>query len=302
MMDKKEKIIIIGGPTCIGKSDYAVEVALRCNGEIIGADSVQVYKYLNIGSGKITTEEMKGVTHYLIDLKDPTEPFTVVDFMNEIKPIISDVISRGKIPIIVGGTGFYINALLHGYNCGHAGPNDKIREKLRSAEHFYGEGYLYDMLKKIEPDTLVRQNDLPRITRRLELYFSPYADEEEIIPQSSDVYDALLVVMDADREKLDLKAEKRISMMMDMGFLDEVKSLEKYAECRCMASVGYAEALLGLSCGMTRAEITEHMKQSYHAIIKKQQSFFRWLRWDNRVNVYNWDYTNSNKEITEFLK
>ncbi len=114
MIENKEKIIAIAGPTCVGKSDYAVDIALRYNGEIVGADSVQIYKYLDIGSGKITKEEMRGVPHYLIGIKEPDEPFTVVDFLSEAKPIISDIISRGKLPVVVGGTGFYINALLHG--------------------------------------------------------------------------------------------------------------------------------------------------------------------------------------------
>ena len=115
MTNNKEKIIVIGGPTCIGKSDYAVELALKYNGEVVGADSVQVYKYFDIGSGKITEFEMKGVPHHLISIKDPRESFTVVDFLDEAKRTITDIIQRNKLPIIVGGTGFYINSLLHTY-------------------------------------------------------------------------------------------------------------------------------------------------------------------------------------------
>ena len=300
MTNNKEKIIVIGGPTCIGKSDYAVELALKYNGEVVGADSVQVYKYFDIGSGKITEFEMKGVPHHLISIKDPRESFTVVDFLDEAKRTITDIIQRNKLPIIVGGTGFYINSLLHNYNCGPSEPNEFIRERLKNAEKFFGDGYLYDKLKIIEPDTIIKPNDMQRITRRLELYFED-TNFDDFQMQSVEAYDALFIVMDADRDKLDQVAERRIMKMLSNGLRDEVERLEKFADCRCMASVGYAELFVGKRLGYSDEQIIEHIKQSYHTLIKKQQTFFRWLKWNNRVDVYNWDYSESNKAVEEFL-
>ncbi len=298
MNSHKEKIVVIGGPTCIGKSDYAVELALKHNGEIIGADSVQIYKYLDIGSGKITKEEMRGIPHYLINIKEPDESFTVVDFMTEAKPIITDIISRGKLPILVGGTGFYINALLHGYDCGHVGPDANMREELIEAEKRHGTGYLYLRLKELEPNTPVRENDMPRITRRLELLLSP-GDMPAPDPDR-EAYDALLVVMDADREAIDAKAAKRISKMIDGGFLREVAGLERYFGCRALGSVGYAEAVCGLKNGLTREEIEADMRHGYHALIKKQQTFFKWIKWRKKAFVTNWNYESANNAVKEF--
>ena len=164
----KERIIVIGGPTCVGKSDYAVKVALEIGGEVINADSVQIYKGLDIGSGKLTQEEMRGVPHHLMDIVDPSDDsYTVALYIRQAKSTITDIISRGKWPIIVGGTGFYINALLHGYNCGNAGPNHELRRRLEGLEKKYGTGYLFDMLCEIEKDTQIHENDKVRIIRRL---------------------------------------------------------------------------------------------------------------------------------------
>lgn len=146
------KLIIIVGPTGVGKSDYGVDVALNHNGEIINADSVQIYKGLDIGSGKIKKEEMKGVPHHLLSLIDPSEQFTVVDFSNKAKECIKDIQSRGKLPIVVGGTGFYVNALLHDYDCGDAGPDYELRDRLRKLEEENGEGYLAELLYSLKPD------------------------------------------------------------------------------------------------------------------------------------------------------
>ena len=297
-----EKIIVIGGPTCIGKSDYGVELALKYHGEIISADSVQIYRGLNIGSGKLTAEEMRGVPHYMIDVVDPEDSFTVVDFTTRARALITDIISRGKLPIVVGGTGFYINALLHGYKCGKAAPNKELRENLRRLEAENYKGYLYDMLLRFNPHTKVKPNDMQRIERQLEIYLSPDAKTSNDEPESIDMYDALLIVMNADRKKLDELAAKRIKKMFDAGLVDEVRGLASKSKYACMSSVGYKDVLLGLSCGMTREETEECMRSSYHGLIKKQQTFFRWIKWDNKVIAYDGDLTEANIAVKNFLK
>ena len=296
----KEKILVICGPTCVGKSDFAVDAAKKYDGEIIGVGSVQVYKLLDIGSGKITREEMRGVPHYLIDVKMPDESFSVVDFLNEAKPLITDIISRGKLPIIVGGTGFYINALLHGYKCGGSAPDKPLRIKLKKTEVLLGDGALYDALSRTEPELKSERADLFRTVRRFERAMTPpygeYIDVDE-----DEEYDALLVVMDADRAKLEEKAAARIEKMFAAGLLDEVRSLKMYHKFRCMQSVGYKSVLLGLSNDMSDDEIKTNMRQEYHDLIKKQQTFFRWIKWSNKYVLYNWDYAGAEKAIKEFI-
>lgn len=298
----KERIIVIGGPTCIGKSDYAVELATKLDGEIISADSIQIYRGLDIGSGKITKQEMRGVPHHMIDIVDPEDPFTVVDFTTRAGELIRDIILRGKMPIIVGGTGFYINALLHGYKCGKAKPNPVLRQHLRDLEAKNGKGYLYDMLLRVNPHTKVKANDMPRIERQLEIHLSADDDNDDDEPDSTDLYDALLIIMNADRSKLDALAAKRISKMFDLGLVEEVKKLRPKSKYACMSSVGYKDVLVGLSCGMPREEMEESMRSSYHALIKKQQTFFRWIKWENKVVIYDGDDREANAAIEEFLR
>lgn len=296
----KERIIVIGGPTCVGKSAYAVKLAKKYNGEIISADSVQIYQGLDIGSGKITKEEMCGIPHYMLDIIDPLTSFTVVDFVERAAEYISDIISRGKLPIVVGGTGFYINALLNGYSCGASGPNYEFRERMHVLQELKGDGYLVEALKALEPETQLSDSDTPRIERQLEILLSPDCEESES-STCYEAYDALLIIMDADRNLLDALAEKRINYMLDNGLIEEVRRMKKFWKFSCMSTVGYKEVITGLECGMDKEEIAELMQTSYHGLIKKQQTFFNWLRWGNKIYAYNGEMKNVNKAVKEFL-
>lgn len=299
----KERVIVIGGPTCVGKSEYAVDVALKYGGEVVSADSVQIYRGLDIGSGKITTEEMRGVPHHMLDIVDPSENnFSVAMYIERAKHTITDIIQRGKLPIIVGGTGFYINALLHGYNCGGSGPNYKLRRRLQALQAKHKNNYLYDKLVKITPWTTVHENDLVRIIRQLELLLSPHCDRDDSTAVYCDAYDAVLVIMDADREKLDERAARRIEGMFAAGLMKEVEGLRDYFENRCMDSVGYREVADGITYGRSEDKIKEDMKISYHRLIKKQQTFFRWLQWKNKVSLYNWERTTADECIDKFVR
>lgn len=299
----KERVIVIGGPTCVGKSEYAVDVALKYGGEVVSADSVQIYRGLDIGSGKITTEEMRGVPHHMLDIVDPSENnFSVAMYIERAKRTITDIIQRGKLPIIVGGTGFYINALLHGYNCGGSGPNYKLRRRLQALQAKHKKSYLYDKLVKITPWTTVHENDLVRIIRQLELLLSPQCDSDDSTAVYYDAYDAVLVIMDADREKLDERAARRIDGMFAAGLMKEVEGLSDYFENRCMDSVGYREVADGITYGRSEDKIKEDMKIAYHRLIKKQQTFFRWLQWKNKVSLYNWERTTADACIDKFVR
>ena len=175
-----------------------------------------------------------------------------------------------------------------------------MRKRFSELENEYGRGYLYSLLKEREPDTLIRPNDMPRIIRRLELLTSP-GNIPKPDPER-EAYNALLVIMDAERESLDAKAAVRIGRILDSGFLGEVAGLEKYFGCRALGSVGYAEAVRGLTNGASRKEIETDMRHGYHALIKKQQTFFRWIKWGNKTFVNNWNYESANKVIKEFYE
>ena len=299
----KERIIVIAGPTGVGKSDYGVYLAKKYNGEVISADSVQFYEGFDIGSGKLTNEEMQGIPHHMLNIADPREHFTVIRFLELAKPIISDIIRRGKIPFVVGGTGFYINALLHGYNCGNTGPDLCLREKLDKLHQLKGRGYLYDYLKIIEPTTRIDPNDIVRIIRRLEMLLSPLFDKDNA-PDYADIYDALLIILDADRGKLDEFAEKRIRGMIESGFEEEVRHMRKFYETRVFNSVGYREMkhYLCNQGDISMKETIVEMKKSYHALIKKQQTFFRWIKWENKVYSIDGDKNTANNAVKRFLE
>lgn len=297
----KERIIVVAGPTGIGKSAYGVEIAKKYNGEVVSADSVQIYRRLDIGSGKVTEAEMQGIPHHLLDIAEPYEQFTVVDFIDNARSTITDIIARGKLPIVVGGTGFYINALLHGYNCGSSGPDEALRERLKELEDKNGQGYLHNMLEAIDPSTGIMKNDTVRTVRSLELLLKPKYDADSA-PDYADMYDALLIVLDADRARLDELAEKRIRSMIDSGLVDEVKGLKRFYETRVLNSVGYREIKYYIknTDTVTLEDTIEEMKQSYHALIKKQQTFFRWIKWDNKVISFNGDKSAANAAIKKF--
>ena len=297
----KERIIVIAGPTGVGKSAYGVEIAKKYNGEVISADSVQIYKGLDVGSGKISQDEMHGVPHHMLDIAEPYEYFTVVQYIDTARTIIADIIHRGKVPIIVGGTGFYINALLHGYSCGNAGPDLKLRERLNELGNSGVD--LHEKLLEIDPTSGIMKNDIFRVTRQLELLLSPTYDNDEN-SDYADMYDALLIILDADRAKLDEYAEKRIRQMISAGFIDEVRGLKRYFGMKPLDTVGYKEMRYYVQNedSITIEETISDMKLSYHGLIKKQQTFLRWIKWDNKVVAMNSDRKSANAAIKKFLE
>lgn len=297
----KKKIIVIGGPTCVGKSGYAVELARKYNGEIISADSVQIYKCLNIGSGKITKEEMKGIPHHMLDIIGPLDSFTVIDFVEQADKLIDEITSRGKLPIIVGGTGFYIDMLLNGYTAEEVEPNYELRERMHILEELNGKGYLRSFVRALDPNSKLDSADMPRLERQLEIHLSPTADEEEDGP-IKEKYDALLIIMDAERSILHEYASKRIAKMLNDGLLDEVRSLYRFRRFKCMTSVGYREAVDGIEMQLSKGEIASMMEDSYHNLIKRQQAYFRWIKCSNKIYLYNHNAKNTNLAVKEFVK
>lgn len=247
----KNKLIVVAGPTAVGKTQYAIDLAKERNGEIVSLDSVQVYKYLNIGSAKPTKEEMQGINHYMIDEIDPKVDFNVKEFKDKANEYIDRIISNGKLPILVGGTGFYIRAVLYDTDFLYEDEDEskKIREELNSLRDEKGIDYLYDELKKIDMDSaiVIPKNNEKRVIRAIEFYrlhgypISKHNREEK---ERESKYDYEFYVLNMDREKLYDRINDRVDKMFEKGLLKEVKSLIDMGiskDSNAMRSIGYNE-------------------------------------------------------------
>ena len=228
----KEKVLVIAGPTAVGKTDLSIKLAKELNGEIISTDSMQIYKYMDIGSAKITKEEMCGVPHHMIDVVDPSTPFSVADYKEMAQKCIDDIISRGKLPILTGGTGLYINALTCNMNFTEAENDLKYRSELEELAENHGNEYIHNMLKDIDPISYkeIHYNNRKRVIRALEVYkltkkpFSSFNAGEEFY---NGPYDVTYYVLNMDREKLYNRINLRVDMMMDKGLLEECIKLKE---------------------------------------------------------------------------
>jgi len=245
----KPKIIVIVGPTASGKSKLAIELAKKLNGEIISADSRQVYKGLDIGSGKISKKEMRGVPHYLLDVASPKIIFTASQYQKLAKRALRKILAKNKIPIICGGTGFYIDSLLYGYRLPPVPPQPKLRKQLekKSAEE------LFSRLKKLDPRRArnIDRHNKRRLIRALEIILTTgkiVPDKNYLIPRSRDKivnYDILKIGLNPGPEKLKAKIEKRVDLMVKNGLIQETKNLiKKYpAELSVFDAIGYREII-----------------------------------------------------------
>lgn len=224
-------LLIIAGPTAVGKTDISIKLAEKLNGEIISADSMQIYKYMDIGSAKITKDEMKGIPHHLIDVVEPHEEFNVSSFKALAEKSIKDIWNRGKLPIIAGGTGLYINSLIYNYDFTDADRDEKYREYLTKLAEDKGKEYVHSLLKDIDEESYEKlyPNDLKRVVRALEVYkitgksISEYTKENE--KKLYDIpYNVNYFILNMNREVLYERINKRVDIMMGKGLIEEVKN------------------------------------------------------------------------------
>ncbi len=277
----KNKIIIICGATATGKSDLAVECAKLLDTEIISADSLYIYKNLDIGTAKPTKLEMQGVKHHLIDVVDANATFTVSDYKKQAELIINDLLSKNKIPIICGGTGFYINSILYDLSYGQGATNLEIREKYKKLAIEKGNVAVYEELKKIDPESAekLHYNDSKRVIRALEIYFNGIKKSEikdEFVPKYN--YNAYSI--NFPREFLYERINLRVNKMIDFGLVDEVKKLISLGinECnQCMQGIGYKEILQYLKGEFSLDEAIELIKLNTRHYAKRQITFFKRL-------------------------
>ena len=275
------KIIIVCGPTASGKSSLAFELAKKLNTEIISADSLCVYKNLDIGTAKPTKQEMSTVKHHLIDVATETESFSVFDYEQMALPIINDLLSKGKTPIICGGTGFYINSILYNLSYGKSSENAKIRQELNDLAKEKGNEFVYDLLKTVDKESAdkLHPNDLVRVIRALEIFYSTGEKKSMQNDKAVPRYDYIAVTIDRDRKELYERIELRVDQMLKDGLIDEVKGLiEKGINKthQCMQGIGYKEVYDAIiSDDFSSLEYLLKLNTRHYA--KRQITFFKKL-------------------------
>lgn len=280
-LEQLNKVIVICGPTASGKSDLAVKLAKEIDGEIISADSLYVYKGLDVGTAKPTKEEMCGIPHYLIDVVEPTKTFSVGDYKEIAKPILDDIISRKKVPIICGGTGFYINSLLFDISYGKISGNIEIREKYKKMATEEGNEAVFNVLKSIDPISAAKLhfNDIKRVIRALEIAYSG-TKKSEINDTFKPLYNYLAYSIDFDRDILYERINRRVDIMISNGLIEEVKGLISQGitiENQCMQGIGYKEIYSYLIGETSLDNAIDELKLNSRHYAKRQITFFKKL-------------------------
>ncbi len=278
----KPNIYVIGGPTASGKSKLAVELAKRINGEIISADSMQIYKDMNIGTAKLTKEEMQGIKHHLLDFVSPEERYSVANFKTDAKIKIEEILKKGKTPIIVGGTGLYIDSMIYGIEFQDEKIDKEYREELNELAEKEGLERLYEEARKIDPEAMkkISINDKKRIIRVLEIYHKTGKTKTEVEKESRKneiKYNYKMFAITMNREKLYERIEKRVDQMIEQGLIEEVQSiLNKYHKFpTAMQGLGYKEVVEYLENKLTKEEMIEKIKKKTRHYAKRQLTWFR---------------------------
>ena len=289
-----KKILVITGPTAVGKTKLSIELAKKYNGEIINADAVQVYKGLDIGSAKVTEEEKEGIPLYLLSIKEVDEDYTIYHYQKDCREKIKEIQDRGKIPIIVGGTGLYIKAALYDYKLTEEKEKDTY-DNLTNEE-------LYTKLTELDKDIIIDKNNRRRLIRAINYYKE---NNKSINKNKTDklLYDALFIGLTTDRQILYNKINKRVDKMIENGLIDEVKSFyDKGVKTKpLLNAIGYKEVYSYLDGNISKEEMIEKIKQNSRHYAKRQYTFFnhqlkiKWFETD-----YN-DFNNTIKEVESYI-
>lgn len=273
------KILVILGATGVGKSSKAVECAKKLNGEVISCDSMQIYKGMDIGTGKITEAEMQGVPHYMLDIIESSATFTAEDYCSAVKPIIQDISARGKLPIFCGGTGLYITSSLCGANFG-AHVDENLRCALKLDASVLGKSAMYDLLSLVDSKSAacIAQNDVKRVIRALEIYFSSGKPKSEAVVYTGSPYDYKIFVLEREREELYSRINARVREMYENGLITEVQALASKVGVNAKQAIGYREVLENPTLPIEELiELTSRKSRNY---AKRQITYFKHMRLD----------------------
>ncbi len=279
----KKPFVVLAGPTAVGKTELSISLAKKLDAEIISADSMQVYRQMNIGSAKITREEMQGIPHHLIDVLDPDEEFHVVRFQEMAKKAMEEIYARGRLPLLVGGTGFYIQALLYDIDFQEAGENEEIRSSLLKEAREKGNQVLHDRLRQVDEASAlaIHPNNVKRVIRALEFYLTTGRqisrhNAEQKKRQSP--YDFRYIVLHARREELYRRIDLRVDRMVEAGLVEEVRALRDQGYTKEMVSMqglGYKEILDYLEGNSSLSEAVYRIKRDTRHFAKRQLTWFR---------------------------
>jgi tRNA dimethylallyltransferase len=308
----KKPMIILSGPTAVGKTALSIALAKKVNGSIISADSMQVYKYMDIGSAKITREEMDGVKHYLVDVLLPEEEFNIVRFQQMAKEALDDIYQEGKIPIVVGGTGFYIQSLIYDIDFDHQNADDAYRKELEDFANEHGNEALHDKLKEIDPISYetIHANNVKRVIRALEYYHltgAPISEHNENERQKESPYNFAYFVLTDDRATVYERIDRRVDIMINQGLLEEVKALKDMGYHKKMVSMqglGYKEILDYLDGVYSLDEAIYIIKRETRHFAKRQLTWFRRERevcWIDK-SIYHHDENQMLDDMLEILR
>lgn len=300
------KIIAVAGPTAVGKTKYAIETAKTFNGEIVSCDSMQLYKYMNIGSAKPTAEEQAEVKHWLVDEIDPKEPFSVARYSEMAKAAIEDIFSRGKTPVIEGGTGLYLNSILYEMDFSGASVDMELRSTLENEAELFGPEYIYNKLKDTDPEAAERihPNNVKKVIRALEGAISgnSIADFKNCNEKCKN-YDAILIGLTRNRPELYDRINRRVDIMVEQGLFDEVEQLLEMGlgeDDISMKGIGYKE-IIGFFDGLySQEEAIDLIKKNSRHLAKRQLTWFR--RYDDMKWFNLSEYTNDEDAVGEIIK
>lgn len=307
----KKNIVIIAGPTASGKTAFGIEAAKRLNGEIISADSMQIYKYMDVGTAKPAKDEMQGIVHHMMDVVYPDEEFSVALFRKMTKRLIDDIISRGKLPIIVGGTGLYINSITYPLDFTEVAYDTDYRDYLNNLANIKGSSFVHEMLSKVDYDSYIRlhPNDTKRIIRALEVYkntgktISQYQKESK---KGEIEYNIAYIGLTMDRAKLYSNINRRVDKMFEMKLIDEVKKLQEMGynkNMNSMQGIGYKEIFEYLEGNYTLEEVKNTIKQSTRRYAKRQLTWFRREKQIYWVNLDDFDcFTKALENIVSYIE
>lgn len=276
-------LIVLTGPTAVGKTSLSIALAKAVDGEIISADSMQVYKYLNIGTAKITEEEKCGIPHFLIDELEPDEEFNVTIFKNKVMGYIEDIKSRGKVPIIVGGTGFYIQSVIYDINFNEYGDDSNVRKKYEAMAETLGKSELHKKLALVDREYAdsVSYNNVKKVVRALtffEMTGEKLSEHNKRERERSSPFDFAYFVLTMDRKKLYERIDKRVDLMFDMGLVEEVKALMAKGYDKSLVSmqgIGYKEVIDYLSGKTSLEECIDIIKRDTRHFAKRQLTWFK---------------------------
>lgn len=295
-MNRLKKVLVIVGPTAVGKTALSIELAQKLNGEIISGDSMQVYKHLDIGTAKVTEEEQAGIKHHLINCRELTDTYSVADFQKEGRQAIESITAKGKLPIVVGGTGLYVQALLYDFELGAKDESTEIREKYQRFAEEQGNQRLWELLQEKDPQAAesIHFNNRKKVVRALEVFektgYSILTPKKTPAP----LYDYFLVGLETERALLYERINTRVDTMLKQGLLKEAELLFKQPTQQSIQGIGYKEFFPYFEGKETLTEATDQVKQNSRRYAKRQLTWFK-----NRMNASWWDLVQTPQTIVE---